>query len=118
MDIIQHSTTFTQKIPHFGIDTILRKEYNQLVFDTRNPKGGANLFNSVEFEIAMLRKGVKLKELADVLGVDISTMYRKIKNGGDFDREQIAKIMNHLDITDPNPIFFASELAQETKNEE
>ena len=50
--------------------------------------------------------------------VDISTMYRKIKNGGDFDREQIAKIMNHLDITDPNPIFFASELAQETKKEE
>lgn len=76
------------------------------------------MFNSVEFEVAMLRKGVKLKELADVLGVDISTMYRKIKNGGDFDREQIAKIMNHLAITDPNPIFFASELAQETKKEE
>lgn len=108
----------TQKFAQNGIDTILRKTYNHLVFRTRPTKGGENLFNAVEFEVAMLRKGVKMKELADDLEIDISTLYRKIKNNGDFDRAQISKIMKRLDISDPNPIFFAPELAQEAKTEE
>lgn len=73
------------------------------------------MFNRVELEVAMLRKNVKMQELAKILDIDISTLYRKLNNDGDFDREQIAKIMNHLDISDPNPIFFAKELAQEAK---
>ena len=73
------------------------------------------MFNKVEFEVAMLRKGVKRQELAKYLGIDVSTLYRKLDNDGDFDREQISKIMDYLGIDDPNPIFFAKELAQNTR---
>lgn len=76
------------------------------------------MFNKVEFEVAMLRKGVKRQELAKYLGIDVSTLYRKLDNDGDFDREQISKIMDYLGIEDPNPIFFAKELAQNTRNGE
>lgn len=72
----------------------------------------------MEFEVAMLRKGVKRQELAKYLGIDVSTLYRKLDNDGDFDREQISKIMDYLGIEDPNPIFFAKELAQNTRNGE
>lgn len=68
------------------------------------------MFNKVEFEVAMLRKGVKRQELARILGIDVSTLYRKLENNGDFDREQISRIMAYLDIDDPNPIFFAKDL--------
>ena len=73
------------------------------------------MFNKVEFEVAMLRKGVKRQELANVLGIDVSTLYRKLENNGDFDRSQISIIMDYLDIDDPNPIFFAKDLAQDSK---
>lgn len=73
------------------------------------------MFNKVEFEVAMLRKGVKRQELAKVLGIDVSTLYRKLENNGDFDRSQISIIMDYLDIDDPNPIFFAKDLAQDSK---
>ena len=32
-------------------------------------------------------------------------------------REQISKIMTYLGIDDPNPIFFAKELAQDAKED-
>jgi len=78
-------------------------------------KGGEKVFNKVEFEVAMLRKGVKRTELAKALGIDVSTLYRKLENDGDFDRSQISAIMDYLDIDDPNPIFFAKDLAQNSK---
>lgn len=76
------------------------------------------MFNKVEFDVALIRKGVKYSELAEDLHIDLSTLYRKIKNNGDFDRAQIAIIMRRLDIEDPKPIFFAPDLAQETRKAE
>lgn len=76
------------------------------------------MFNKVEFEVAMLRKAVKKADLAKALGIDVSTLYRKLEKNGDFDRDEIAKIMKYLCIEDPNPIFFAEELAQETRTED
>ena len=75
------------------------------------------MFNRVEFEVAMLRKGANRQDLAKVIGVSYVTLMRKIENDGDFDREQISKIMAYLGIDDPNPIFFAKELAQETNED-
>lgn len=74
------------------------------------------MFNRVEFEIAMLRKGVSRQDLAGAIGVSYATLARKIEKDGDFDREQISKIMAFLDIDDPNPIFFAKDLAQDSRN--
>lgn len=73
------------------------------------------MFNRTEFDVAMLRKHAKYADLAKVLRIHVSTLYRKLENNGDFDREQIATIMEFLDVSDPNPIFFEKELAQETK---
>ncbi len=76
------------------------------------------MFNKCEFNAQMARKNKRREDLAKALGIDPSTLSRKIKNNGDFDREQIAIIMNFLEIDDPMPIFFVKELAQETKQEE
>ena len=73
------------------------------------------MFNRVEFEVAMLRKGANRQDLAKAIGVSYATLMRKIEKDGDFDREQISKIMTFLDIDDPNPIFFAKELAQDSR---
>ena len=75
------------------------------------------MFNRVEFEVAMLRKGANRQDLAKAIGVSYATLMRKIEKDGDFDREQISKIMTYLDIDDPNPIFFAKELAQDAKED-
>lgn len=73
------------------------------------------MFNRVEFEVAMLRKGANRQDLAKAIGVSYATLMRKIEKDGDFDREQISKIMAFLDIDDPNPIFFAKDLAQDSR---
>ena len=76
------------------------------------------MFNRGEFEVAMLRKGANRQDLAKAIGVSYATLVRKIEKDGDFDREQISKIMTFLSIDDPNPIFFAKELAQDAKEGE
>ena len=68
------------------------------------------MFNEREFNAQMARKGKRRVDLANALGIDPSTLYRKIQNDGDFDREQISTIIEFLEIDDPMSIFFASEL--------
>jgi DNA-binding CsgD family transcriptional regulator len=69
-------------------------------------KGGDKLFNRTEFEIQMIREGVTYKDLAKILNIGVSTLYRKMKNGGSFSREEIAILMKTLNIEDPRGIFF------------
>lgn len=65
------------------------------------------MFNKLEFNAQMARKDKRRVDLAKALGIDPSTLYRKIENDGDFDRDQIAIILDFLEIDDPMPIFFA-----------
>jgi hypothetical protein len=53
---------------------------------------------------------MSVQKLADEIGMPVSTMYRKLNNNGDFDRVEIANIVESLGIEDPSKIFFASEL--------
>lgn len=64
-------------------------------------------FDKLEFNAQMARKGKKRMDLAKALGIDPSTLYRKIENDGDFDRNQIAIIIDFLELENPMPIFFA-----------
>ena len=57
-------------------------------------------------------KGKTQRDLARELGINESTLYRKIAAGGDFSRKEINDIVQILDIDDPVPIFFDSELAE------
>lgn len=67
-------------------------------------------FDKYEFNAQMARKNKKRVELAKVLDIDPSTLYRKIENDGDFDRNQIAIIIDFLELENPMPIFFVKEL--------
>jgi predicted transcriptional regulator len=68
------------------------------------------MFNKLEFNAQIVRKGLRKTDVAKALNIDISTLYRKIENDGDFDRDQINTLIGLLGIEDPTPIFFADEL--------
>ncbi len=67
-------------------------------------------FNRLEFNAQLARKDMSVKDLAESINMPLSTMYRKLNNNGDFDRVEIANIVERLEIEDPSKIFFASEL--------
>ena len=68
------------------------------------------MFNKLEFNAQIARKGLRRIDVAKALNIDPSTLYRKIENDGDFDRDQINTLISLLGIEDPKPIFFADEL--------
>ena len=51
------------------------------------------MFKENEFRAQVVRAGKTNKELASYLGIDESTLYRKIKAGGNFTREEINKMI-------------------------
>ena len=61
-----------------------------------------------------LRKAKKLsqKELAEKLGINEITLYRKINNDGFFTRKEINTMIDFLAIENPAEIFFAEKLAE------
>ncbi len=69
------------------------------------------MFNKLEFKAQIARKGMLQKDVAKALGIDVSTLYRKVEKDGDFSREEMAILIELLGIEDPKAIFFANELA-------
>jgi len=69
------------------------------------------MFNETELRVQMTRRGVTNQEVAKALGIDESTLYRKIKADGRFTRAEINALIDFLQIEDPRAIFFADELA-------
>lgn len=65
------------------------------------------MFKENEFRAQIVRAGKTNKEVASHLGIDESTLYRKIKAGGNFTREEINKMIIFLEIKNPGEIFFA-----------
>ena len=69
------------------------------------------MFNKLEFNAQIARKGMLKKDVAKALGIDVSTLYRKMEKDGDFSREEMAILIELLGIEDPKVIFFADGLA-------
>lgn len=65
------------------------------------------MFNRNEFRAQIARAGKTNKEVAEYLGIDESTLYRKVQNNGSFTREEINKMILFLSIEQPEMIFFA-----------
>ncbi|MDD6196569.1 MAG: helix-turn-helix transcriptional regulator [[Clostridium] aminophilum] len=65
------------------------------------------MFNKNEFKAAIARAGMTSRELAEKIGINESTLYRKINSNGAFNREEINTIIEVLHIEDPKEIFFA-----------
>lgn len=74
------------------------------------------MFNKKMFRAQMVLKGITAKELSEKLGINESTLYRKINADGSFTREEINQMIVILGISDPKAIFFSDELA-ETQDE-
>lgn len=65
------------------------------------------MFNAAEFRAAMARRNMTKKEVAAELGISEVTLWRKLNRDGDFTREEINKLIDALQIEDPNAVFFA-----------
>lgn len=65
------------------------------------------MFDRAKFEECMRKSGVTKKSLAKKIGINESTLYRKINGGGDFDRNEMGLIVLALGVQSPMEIFFA-----------
>lgn len=65
-----------------------------------------NLFKSI-----LVLRNVSMKMLAEVLGIDESTLYRKIANDGAFTRNEINTMIEYLEMDSPMDVFFCRRLA-------
>ena len=66
--------------------------------------------NKTELEVSMLRKGVSAAILAEKIGINRATLYRKMVTGK-FERSEIIKIRDVLELTEAEMlrIFFSDD---------
>ena len=72
------------------------------------------MFQKTEFQVALVRKGMTLKDVATALKISLPTVSRKINSKGDFFRYEIEIIRELLDLTpsDLLKIFFAPNITE------
>ena len=76
------------------------------------------MLNVLEFKAAMVRKGFTQKDIAKILGMSEKTLYERIKNRV-FGSDEIEKLIEVLEISDPMPIFFSNAVtSKDTKVKE
>ena len=69
------------------------------------------MFDVRKFDAQLALRNISRKELAEYLGISEATMYRKIKSGGRFSRDEINKMIDLLEIEEPMTIFFTNKLS-------
>lgn len=65
------------------------------------------MFNEEKFRIAIKKAGYSIEEIAKLLNIDVSTLYRKMHGESDFYRREIDVIVSTLNLKNPSEIFFA-----------
>lgn len=65
-------------------------------------------FDKKKFKAELALRGMSMKDLAKLLKINESTIYRKFNADGDFSREEISKIITIMGIENPFEIFFAN----------
>ncbi len=65
------------------------------------------MFNEKRFRNFLKEKGVSIQKVADILNIDISTLYRKMNGTSDFYRNEMDALIRELGIENPSEIFFA-----------
>jgi DNA-binding Xre family transcriptional regulator len=68
-----------------------------------------SMTNAKKFEIALLQKGKSKKDIAQLLGVSMQTIYNKVNNVVDFKAQEVRAICDYLELTTEEmiEIFFA-----------
>ena len=69
------------------------------------------MFDRRKLQAQMVLKGYNVSQVAEMLGINSATMYRKLSNDGDFSRAEINQLIDILDIKDIAGIFFAPSVA-------
>lgn len=76
------------------------------------------MFDRRKLQAQMVLKGYNVSQVAEMLGINSATMYRKLGNDGDFSRTEINQLIDILDIEDIRGIFFAPSVARMQQGEE
>lgn len=71
------------------------------------------MVNTQKLKRIIYERGHTQQELADLIGIDRSTFYRKMKNGGDFSVKEARKLAEEVPLTNLEAvdIFFNQEVA-------
>ena len=69
------------------------------------------MFDEKAFRELITQRGVKLKALANAMGIEPPTLYRKIKGQSEFTRFEIQKCCEFCGLREMNDIFFAREVS-------
>lgn len=71
------------------------------------------MFNEKKFRGVSAERGVKMRTIAESLGIDPATLYRKVKGNSDFTRAEIQEIVKLLSLSaeEVQEIFFSEKLA-------
>lgn len=70
------------------------------------------MFNERKFRATLAYQGISMKALAEAIGMDESTLYRKTHGISEFSRKEIQDICEFLKLDSPVGIFFDNELAK------
>lgn len=66
------------------------------------------MFSKKEFEIALLKCEKSKDDIAEILNVNLATLYRKMNGSSDFYRDEIQAISDYLNLSldEKESIFF------------
>lgn len=73
----------------------------------KRKKGGGKMFNRSKFRALVIEQGLTMEIIAQELGINQATLYRKMNGESDFYRWEIQSICTLLDVSSPKEIFFA-----------
>lgn len=68
------------------------------------------MFDKNKFKVQLILNDKKLSEIAELLGINVVTLYRKMNGESDFYRNEIQILCEILKIENPAEIFFAEEI--------
>ncbi|MBK5261284.1 MAG: helix-turn-helix transcriptional regulator [Peptostreptococcaceae bacterium] len=77
------------------------------------------MVNKVEFEVAVLRKGLKKKEVAKLIGISESALYKKLNGKSDFIVSEVQRLFTILDLENQTAtdIFFRNMIPIQKKKQ-
>ena len=65
------------------------------------------MFDEEKFRALIKNSGKTLQDIADILNIDLATLYRKMGGKSDFYRREMDILIKELCIKNPEEIFFA-----------
>lgn len=82
-------------------------------------EGGSNLIDTNKLKGAIVANGKNQKQIAEELGIDKSTFYRKMKEGGTFSIGEVSQMAEIIPLSDTEAIgiFFNHEVAETQQKE-